>query len=170
MSRYRLLLLILFSVSSNADTFNIEEAWRAVQERNEGLKAADQGGQPAPFRRVGALLEQIQRRHLCRPRRDPSLREGASSGIVYRRHGRPRGGDSPSVRRRALLDHGKPCPEIVGAPHHVLQLRALENGMSIRVALVESAPAGIDTRASYEAFVRRAAAGGRRVEPPRDRN
>jgi len=54
MSRYRLLLLILFSVSSNADTFNIEEAWRAVQERNEGLKAADQGVVHARKMRDGA--------------------------------------------------------------------------------------------------------------------
>lgn len=35
------------------------------------------------------------------------------------------------------------------------QLRALAAGMSIRVALVREAPPGIDTRESYEAFVRR---------------
>lgn len=35
------------------------------------------------------------------------------------------------------------------------QLRALENGMSIRVAIVDEAPPGIDTMAAYQAFVAR---------------
>jgi 3-deoxy-manno-octulosonate cytidylyltransferase (CMP-KDO synthetase) len=35
------------------------------------------------------------------------------------------------------------------------QLRALGAGMKIRVAMVESAPPGIDTMASYQAFVER---------------
>ena len=35
------------------------------------------------------------------------------------------------------------------------QLRALENGVRIKVVAAERAPPGIDTREDYEAFVRR---------------
>jgi 3-deoxy-manno-octulosonate cytidylyltransferase (CMP-KDO synthetase) len=80
-------------------------------------------------------------------------------------------GPAPSLRhvgvyayRRALLARFASLPETPLERTEVLeQLRALENGIAIRVVRTERAPPGIDTPEDYEAFVRRRAG----KEPPR---
>ena len=54
-----------------------------------------------------------------------------------------------------LLELTRLAPTPLELAERLEQLRALENGISIRVATVDAAPAGIDTLDSYQAFVRR---------------
>jgi 3-deoxy-manno-octulosonate cytidylyltransferase (CMP-KDO synthetase) len=71
------------------------------------------------------------------------------SGIPFRR------GDSPirtyrhlgiyGYRRRALLDFIKMAPSPLEQAEQLEQLRALENGMKIRVIVSEASPLGVDT-------------------------
>lgn len=78
------------------------------------------------------------------------------------------GGDAPRFRhvgiygftREALLAFAALPPGKIETAEKLEQLRAIENGMRIRVAVVASAPPGIDTLESYRSFVRRASAGG----------
>jgi 3-deoxy-manno-octulosonate cytidylyltransferase (CMP-KDO synthetase) len=72
-------------------------------------------------------------------------------------------GPAPALRhvgvyayRRAFLERFAKMEETPLERTEVLeQLRALENGVRIRVVAAERAPPGIDTREDYEAFVRR---------------
>jgi 3-deoxy-manno-octulosonate cytidylyltransferase (CMP-KDO synthetase) len=79
----------------------------------------------------------------------PFDRDG--SGVAPRlRHIGIYGFTVEALRRFAAL---RPAP--LELCERLEQLRALSAGMRIRVALVREAPAGIDTRESYVAFVRR---------------
>ena len=58
-------------------------------------------------------------------------------------------------RREALLRFREIGPSALERTERLEQLRALEVGMRIRVAVVDAAPPGIDTMDAYEAFVTR---------------
>jgi 3-deoxy-manno-octulosonate cytidylyltransferase (CMP-KDO synthetase) len=58
-------------------------------------------------------------------------------------------------RRDALLRFREMEPSPLERSERLEQLRALENGMRIRVGLVENAPPGIDSEEAYRAFVAR---------------
>jgi 3-deoxy-manno-octulosonate cytidylyltransferase (CMP-KDO synthetase) len=62
--------------------------------------------------------------------------------------------------REALRDFASRPPSPLERTEKLEQLRALEAGTRIRVALVDRAPPGIDTMEAYREFVRRQAAGG----------
>jgi len=61
--------------------------------------------------------------------------------------------------RETVLRYLELRPSPLEATERLEQLRALENGIDIRVAVVRAAPPGIDTIQDYRAFVRRHAAG-----------
>jgi len=86
----------------------------------------------------------------------PHLREGGAPATRLRHLG------IYSYRREFLLSYASlPASELEDS-EKLEQLRALSAGHSIKVAVVESSPAGIDTIDDYRAFVERcAAAGGR---------
>lgn len=68
------------------------------------------------------------------------------------------------VYRRAFLDTYLALPSTpLERSEQLEQLRVLEHGYQIAVAIVESAQAGIDTVEQYEAFVKRWSGGGGRV-------
>ena len=79
-----------------------------------------------------------------------------------------RDGDGPAERYRHLGIYGFTAgalrrfaelgPTDLERTEKLEQLRALEAGMKIRVALVDAAPPGIDTMEAYRAFVKRTAA------------
>jgi len=58
-------------------------------------------------------------------------------------------------RREALLRFREIGASALERTEKLEQLRALEDGMRIRVAIVDAAPPGIDTMDAYEAFVKR---------------
>jgi len=62
-----------------------------------------------------------------------------------------------AYRREALLEFTRLPQTPLEKAEKLEQLRALEHGWAIRVLVGARAPAGIDTPADYEAFVRRAA-------------
>jgi 3-deoxy-manno-octulosonate cytidylyltransferase (CMP-KDO synthetase) len=62
-------------------------------------------------------------------------------------------------RREALLRFRSLGASSLERTEKLEQLRALEDGMRIRVALVDRAPPGIDTMDAYRAFVERFTAG-----------
>jgi 3-deoxy-manno-octulosonate cytidylyltransferase (CMP-KDO synthetase) len=58
--------------------------------------------------------------------------------------------------RRAFLERFASLPQTpLERTESLEQLRALENGVRIRIVTVDRAPPGVDTREDYEAFVRR---------------
>ncbi len=61
-----------------------------------------------------------------------------------------------AFRREALLEFTRLAQTPLEKAEKLEQLRALEHGWAIRVIVGAPAPAGIDTREDYEAFVRRA--------------
>jgi 3-deoxy-manno-octulosonate cytidylyltransferase (CMP-KDO synthetase) len=80
-------------------------------------------------------------------------------------HDRDGSGDAKPLRhlgiyaytREALLSFASLSPSPLERSERLEQLRALQAGMRIRVALVREAPPGIDTMDAYEAFVARQA-------------
>ncbi len=61
-----------------------------------------------------------------------------------------------AYRRRFLARFAAMAPTPLERTELLEQLRALENGIRIKVAVTDRAsPHGIDTREDYEAFVRR---------------
>ncbi|MCA9284250.1 MAG: 3-deoxy-manno-octulosonate cytidylyltransferase [Phycisphaerales bacterium] len=66
-----------------------------------------------------------------------------------------------AYRRSFLPRYVALTPTPLEACERLEQLRVLEHGFPIAVALVDAAPAGIDTPEQYEAFVRRFASGVR---------
>lgn len=87
--------------------------------------------------------------------------------IPHHRDGLAKGGaeEAPTLRhvgvyayrREALLEFTRLPQTPLEKAEKLEQLRALEHGWAIRVLVGARAPAGIDTPADYEAFVRRAA-------------
>ncbi len=65
-----------------------------------------------------------------------------------------------SYRREFLLSYGDLPRSPLEESEKLEQLRALAAGYRIRVAVVDSAPAGIDTAADYDAFVERCRSAG----------
>jgi 3-deoxy-D-manno-octulosonate cytidylyltransferase len=82
----------------------------------------------------------------------PYDRDGDGIAARYRHLG-IYGFSADALRRFAALE-----PTAIERTEKLEQLRALGAGMRIRVALVKSAPPGIDTMEAYQAFVRRNAA------------
>ncbi len=98
------------------------------------------------------------------------VRDEAGNALYFSRapipFDRDGGGTAPGLRHVGIYGftadalrryHSLP-PTPLERTERLEQLRALAHGMRIRVALVAEAPPGIDTRESYEAFVRRQAA------------
>ncbi len=81
----------------------------------------------------------------------PCDRDGDGPAECYRHLG-IYGFTAEALRRFAALS-----PSVLEQTEKLEQLRALGAGMKIRVALVKSAPPGIDTMEAYRAFVNRTA-------------
>lgn len=79
----------------------------------------------------------------------PYLRKGSSKVKVLRHLG------IYGYRKKVLLALARQAPTPLEKIEDLEQLRALENGIRIKVAVVKSATAGIDTRYDYQRFVRR---------------
>jgi 3-deoxy-manno-octulosonate cytidylyltransferase (CMP-KDO synthetase) len=83
----------------------------------------------------------------------PFARDGESAATPLRHVG------VYGYTRAALMRFAELPPSDLERTEKLEQLRALEHGMRIRVALVSEAPPGIDTMEAYRAFVKRMARG-----------
>ncbi len=79
----------------------------------------------------------------------PYFRKGGSKVKAFRHLG------IYGYRKKVLLSLARQAPTSLEQMENLEQLRALENGIKIRIGIVKTAPLGIDTRGDYQRFITR---------------